>query len=297
VGRKSGSGSLTVRDLDGIDEFRQAVAFQESVWGRGFSERVPASLMKVTRRLGGVVASAFDPGGEMVGFVYGMTGPEDGRLIHWSDILAVKTGLRDRGVGRLLKRFQREQVLARGITLMRWTFDPLESRNAYLNLRHLGAVVREYAVDMYGVSDSPLHRGLGTDRYVVSWELDSPRVVSRITGEGAPKPEAFAALEEAFPVEPSAAGPAPGAVPTDAQVQELLRRSADAGGLRLPIPADIQSLRDRDPGIAGSWRRATRAVLDPALGQGWEVRELLPPGPESPPVSHTVLTPPSPHQR
>ena len=134
------------------------------MWGQGFSERVPASLMKVARRLGGVVASAFDSDGEMVGFVYGMTGPEHGRLIHWSDILAVKPGLRDQGVGRLLKRYQREQVLPRGVTLMRWTFDPLESRNAYLNLGHLGALVREYAVDMYGVSDSPLHRGLGTDR-------------------------------------------------------------------------------------------------------------------------------------
>ena len=269
------------------------MAFQESVWGEGFSERVPASLMKVARRLGGVVASAFDADGEMVGFVYGMTGPEDGRLIHWSDILAVKPGIRDRGVGRLLKRYQREQVLARGVTLMRWTFDPLESRNAYLNLGRLGAVVREYSVDMYGVSDSPLHRGLGTDRYVVSWELDSRRVEARLAGERPPTREAFSGLEEAFPVEDSSAGPVPGTVPTGREAQELFHRGVLAGGLRIPIPADIQSLRDRDPEAAGRWRRATRAVLHPALDQGWEVRELLPPDPTSPPVSYTVLAAPT----
>jgi predicted GNAT superfamily acetyltransferase len=269
------------------------VAFQESVWGRGFSERVPASLMKVTRRLGGVVAGAFAADASMVGFVYGMTGPEEGRLIHWSDILAVSPGMRDRGVGRLLKRYQRTRCLDRGVTLMRWTFDPLESRNAYLNLGRLGAVVREYAVDMYGESDSPLHRGLGTDRFVVSWELDTPRVESRIAGEAPPPPEDFAGLEAAFDVRSGAAGPEP-AGPVDGAVDPgLLDRSAGSQGLRLPIPSDIQSLRDRDPELAGRWRRATRAVLQPALRAGWEVRELLPPERAGPHVSHYVLVPPS----
>lgn len=270
------------------------MAFQESVWGKGFSERVPASLMKVTRRLGGVVAGAFDAHGEMVGFVYGMTGPESGRLIHWSDILAVDPGVRDRGVGRLLKRFQRDQVLGRGVSLMRWTFDPLESRNAYLNLGHLGAVVREYAVDMYGVSNSPLHRGLGTDRYVVSWELDSPRVEARLSGRRPPAREGFVGMEEAFPVAAGPAGPTPAQVLSRPEAADLLRRNLPGDGLRLPIPADIQTLRDRDPDLAGQWRRATRAVLAPALRNGWEVRELLPPVPGGPAVSHYVIAPPPP---
>jgi predicted GNAT superfamily acetyltransferase len=266
------------------------VDFQESIWGRGFSERVPASLMKVTRRLGGVVAGAFTPDGRMVGFVYGMTGPEAGRLIHWSDILAVSPESRDRGVGRLLKGYQRLRVLQEGVTLMRWTFDPLESRNAYLNLGHLGAVVREYAVDMYGNSDSPLHRGLGTDRFVVSWELDTPRVEARIAGQRPPSSRDFEGLQVAFPVHAGAAGPEPEASPGSG-VAGLLERGARSRGLRLPIPADIQSLRDRDPALAGRWRNATRAVLEPALRRGWVVRELLPPSPESLPVSHYVLEP------
>lgn len=279
--------------MNRIEEFKQAVAFQESVWGRGFSERVPASLMKVTRRLGGVVAGAFADDASMVGFVYGMTGPEEGRLIHWSDILAVSPGMRDRGVGRLLKRYQRTRCLGEGVTLMRWTFDPLESRNAYLNLGRLGAVVREYAVDMYGESNSPLHRGLGTDRFVVSWELDTPRVESRAGGEPPPTLEDFAGLDEAFAVRSGAAGPEPAGPVDEGPDPGLLDRWADSVGLRLPIPADIQSLRDRNPEAAGRWRRATRAVLEPALRGGWEVRELLPPAAGGPPVSYYVLVAPA----
>jgi predicted GNAT superfamily acetyltransferase len=290
VGDGPRSGDLVVRDLDGIDEFREAVGFQESIWGRGFSERVPASLMKVTRRLGGVVAGAFTPDGRMVGFVYGMTGPEEGRLIHWSDILAVSPEIRDRGIGRLLKGYQRRRVLQGGVTLMRWTFDPLESRNAYLNLGHLGALVREYAVDMYGDSDSPLHRGLGTDRFVVSWELDTSRVEARLAGERPPSSGDFQGLEVAFPVRPGAAGPEPG-LPVASEVSDLLDRASRSPGIRLPIPADIQGLRDRDPELAGRWRSATRAVLEPALRRGWVVRELLPPSPGALPVSYYVLAP------
>jgi predicted GNAT superfamily acetyltransferase len=151
-------------------------------------------------------------------------------------------------------------------------------------------VVREYAVDMYGNSDSPLHRGLGTDRFVVSWELDTPRVEARIAGQRPPSSRDFEGLELVFPVHAGASGPEPEAPPGSA-VAGLLERGARSRGLRLPIPADIQSLRDRDPALAGRWRNATRAVLEPALREGWVVRELLPPSPVSVPVSHYVLEP------
>ena len=282
---------LEIRDLDGFDEYRRAVAFQESIWGEGFSERVPASLMKVTRRIGGVVAGAFEADQEMVGFVYGMTGVAEGELIHWSDILAVRPGLRDRGLGRRLKAFQRDRVLSVGATRMHWTFDPLESRNAYLNLGRLGALVREYAVDMYGVSDSPLHRGLGTDRFVVTWELDTPRVEDRLGGAGPPGAESFAGLPVAFGVDVAAADPSPG-VPGPADLAALRVEGAAAGGLRVPVPADIQGLRDRAPELAARWRSVTRTVLSPLLGEGWEVRELVRDPARPSHLSHYVLVPP-----
>lgn len=263
---------VAVRHLRGLEEFVQAVEFQEATWGTGFSERVPKSLMRVTQRLGGVVAGAFDGAGGMIGFVYGMTGIEGGRAVHWSDILAVSPGVRDGGIGRRLKLFQREAVLEIGVTRMYWTFDPLESRNAYLNLARLGAVSREYVTDMYGQSNSQLHRGLGTDRFVVTWELDSPRVIERLAGGAPPTFGAFDSLPRAFDVELGSGGALPAPVPVEAPP---VVEGNEAGGFLVPIPSDIQELRDRDPQLAARWRTATRAALDPVVGDGWEVRELV----------------------
>jgi predicted GNAT superfamily acetyltransferase len=87
---------------------------------------------------------------------------------------------RNRGVGRLLKLFQRTEALSRGIRLVQWTFDPLELRNAHFNLNRLGAICRKYHPNLYGVTTSPLHRGLATDRLLAEWHLDSARVVAAI---------------------------------------------------------------------------------------------------------------------
>ena len=107
----------------------------------------------------------------------------------------VHADYRDRGVGRMLKLFQREEALARGIRLIEWTFDPLELRNAHFNLNRLGAICRRYRHDLYGVTTSPLHRGLATDRLVAEWHLDSPRVRLAIEGT-AKEPSAAAAVIE-----------------------------------------------------------------------------------------------------
>lgn len=258
---------VTIRPLDGLAELHEAVRLQDATWGAGFSERVPASLMKVTLRLSGVVSGAFDPDGRMVGFVYGMTGLEDGRPVHWSDMLAVAPEWRDHGLGRRLKLHQRERMLGLGVERILWTFDPLESRNARLNLVKLGAVCREYVTDMYGVSDSPLHRGLGTDRFVVTWELATQRVEQRLAGHAPePRPDAVRALPAAFEVEEGRHGPRPTGIPEG---------PPDEPVFRVAIPADVQSLKTADPEAAVTWRAATRAVLAPALGRGGEVRELV----------------------
>jgi len=263
---------LEIRPLESEADFRACVRLQEEIWGEGFSERVPLAILGVSTRLGGVASGAFDARGEMVAFVFGLTGIEMGRAVHWSDMLAVKPGYRDAGLGRALKLHQRELLLERGVRRMYWTFDPLESRNGRLNLSRLGGLGRQYAEDMYGGSDSPLHAGIGTDRLVVTWEMDSPRVVDRIAGvHRAPLLDELRDVPDAFPVSMEGEFPVPGEVlpPDPGYFGE--------GALLMAVPRDIQGLKARSMELAIAWRTATRAVLGPLLGSGdWEVSELLP---------------------
>src|SRR5207302_4181903 len=116
----------------------------------------------------------------LLGFVFGMTGVENGRLVHWSDMLAVRPELRDHGIGRRLKEFQRDTLLERGVGLVYWTYDPLVARNAHLNFNRLGVRLAEYVEDMYGITDSTLHGGVPTDRLIVAWPTHDAAIEERL---------------------------------------------------------------------------------------------------------------------
>jgi predicted GNAT superfamily acetyltransferase len=151
-------------------------------------------LFVVAANTGGQVLGAF-AGGELVGYTLAVAGWREGRPFLHSHHTGVHANYRDRGVGRMLKLFQREEALGREIRLIEWTFDPLELRNAHFNLNRLGAICRRYLPNFYGVTSSPLHRGLPTDRLVAEWHLDSARVVAAI-GDLVPEPgDAPAAIE------------------------------------------------------------------------------------------------------
>jgi predicted GNAT superfamily acetyltransferase len=160
---------------------------------------------------------------------------------------------------------------------MRWTFDPLQSRNAYVNLAKLGIVTREYVQDMYGETGSPLHRGVGTDRLVALWEMDSERVTRRLRG-GGPLPPVAApgALPRVIPVKVGESRPSPGRPLLELDDPELL----------LSIPADIDTIVAEDVALAVRWREATRMAFLHYLGRGYLATELIPDGR----VSHYLLT-------
>ena len=123
-----------------------------------------------------MAAGAFDDDDKMLGFVYGISGIKNGEPAHWSHMLAVRTQLRDRGIGTQLKKYQREILLELGITKMYWTFDPLVARNAHFNLNVLGVLIEEYVPDMYGDEGcGTMDDVIGTDRFVVRWDLDKSR--------------------------------------------------------------------------------------------------------------------------
>jgi predicted GNAT superfamily acetyltransferase len=168
------STDIRIRDLESEQDYAACVELQRETWGQTFTEAVPATMLRITQKLGGVAAGAFE-GDALVGFVFGLTGLKDGEVIHWSDMLAVRASHRNRGIGELLKRYQRQRLLGLGVNRMFWTFDPLDAKNAHINFNRLGVCAREYVVDMYGETASPLH-SFGTDRLIVIWELTSEGV-------------------------------------------------------------------------------------------------------------------------
>lgn len=190
---------IVIRSCQGHEELEACVQMQIATWGYDASDVIPRKAFLVMQKVGGQVIGAFDtalPGaapegdaGSLVGFAMSLPGVKTEKgiarpYLH-SHMLAVREEYRNRGLGAQLKLEQRREALARGIRLMEWTFDPLEIRNAHLNIHKLGAVVRRYCVDFYGVSSSRLQGGLPTDRLVAEWHLDSPRVNGPLAG-GAP---------------------------------------------------------------------------------------------------------------
>jgi predicted GNAT superfamily acetyltransferase len=192
---------IVFRTCSGFDELEACVRLQIETWGYDEADVIPRRAFLVGQKIGGQVIGAFDteiPGApaeggpeSLVGFALSLPGVKTGdgipRAYLHSHMLAVKEGYRNRGLGSKLKLEQRKEALSRGIRHMEWTFDPLEIKNAFLNIHKLGAVVCGYHVNFYGVSSSRLQGGLPTDRLLAEWELDSPRVLAILEGNGASK--------------------------------------------------------------------------------------------------------------
>jgi predicted GNAT superfamily acetyltransferase len=197
---------IAIRSCAGLEELGACVRLQVETWGYDEGDVIPRRAFLVAQKIGGQVIGAFDSeiagdraeneAESLVGFAFSLPGVKTGKgepraYLH-SHMLAVKEGYRNKGLGAELKREQRLEALSRGIRLMEWTFDPLEIKNAFLNIHRLGAVVREYRPDFYGLSSSRLQGGLPTDRLLAEWRLDSPRVAEFLEG----RPAAGHAIEE-----------------------------------------------------------------------------------------------------
>lgn len=248
--------SIEIRALATTRELEACVELQYETWGEGFSDAVPASILKVSQRVGGVAAGAFDEHGWLLGFVFGLTGVERGKIVHWSDMLAVRPEARNLGLGRRLKEHQREAVRELGASVIYWTYDPLIARNAHLNFNRLGVRLAEYVEDMYGITDSVLHGGVPTDRLVVAWPthqeeseqllLDSERALESADCQQAPI------------VTPQWIAGAAGAAILPHHV-------------RIEIPTDAETLLMTSPTEATSWRLRARSGLQWAVGSGYTI--------------------------
>jgi predicted GNAT superfamily acetyltransferase len=172
---------IVIRQCHELDEMRACVALQKEVWNFSDAELVPLRLFVVANNIGGQVIGAF-AGGQLVGFALALPGARGGHGYLHSHMLAVHQQYRNAGLGRRIKLFQREDALGRSFELIEWTFDPLEIKNAYLNIEKLGAIARRYNINQYGITSSPLQGGLPTDRLVAEWWLKSKRVVGVLAG-------------------------------------------------------------------------------------------------------------------
>jgi predicted GNAT superfamily acetyltransferase len=167
--------AIVIRKCHDLDEMRACVALQKEVWNFADIELVPLRMFVVAEKIGGQVIGAFEAN-ELVGFAFAIPAVRGGHSFLYSHMLAVRKQYRNSGLGRRLKISQRDDALGRGFELMEWTFDPLEIKNAYLNIEKLGAIVRRYIINQYGITSSPLQGGLPTDRLVAEWWLKSKRV-------------------------------------------------------------------------------------------------------------------------
>jgi predicted GNAT superfamily acetyltransferase len=252
------SDELTIRPLSTHADFDACVRLQRDTWGPAFNDAVPGSLLLVSQKLGGVAAGAFDAKGALVGFVFGMTGVENGHVVHWSDMLAVRPEVQNLGLGRRLKEYQRQAVARIGARTIYWTYDPLVARNAHLNFNVFGVRVVEYARDMYGdATGSDLHRGIGTDRLIVAWPVDDAELAKR-------KRETEAARESPNFTSAPVIGDAEHSDPrSDAALDGQL--------LRIAIPLDVSILQAADVKRASAWRVSTRAAFESALAAGYTI--------------------------
>ena len=218
------STDVVIRELDGVGELTRSEQFQIDVWGEG--ERPDnADIMLSLQHEGALVAGAF-AGDEMLGFLFGFPTATPG--LQHSHRLAVSPRARGLGLGARMKWFQRDWCLARGITRVRWTYDPLRAINAGLNIGVLGATAREYLVDYYGPMPG-INAGLPSDRVMALWHLDAPSVAARAAGQGGAAPE---------------------------------------GTERVEIPADFDALLASDPQAALAARLGLRERLQAAFAEG-----------------------------
>ena len=267
---------IIVRPLESIADFRAAEAVQREVWPGTDLDVVPLHMLTTVAHNGGLVLGAFHAE-RMVGFLLGFLGTDEGqmnrpalaRLKHCSHMMGVLPAYQGQHVGYQLKLAQRDFVSVQGVRLITWTYDPLESRNAHLNISKLGAVCHTYFDSVYGEMRDGLNAGLPSDRFQVDWWITSPRVKERMFGQRAPLVLESFTLAGATILNPTAASPAGLPRPADSW-----RTATDTLAL-IEIPPNFQEIKVKDMPLARAWRTQTRAMFKEAFAAGYWVTDFF----------------------
>lgn len=252
---------MDVRDFESFSDYEACARLQTEVWGFSPADAVPPLHLIAMHHFGGVLVGAFD-GDRMVGFVCGFSGWDRDHPYHHSHMLAVVPEYRGSGLGETLKWAQRDRVLAKGIELVNWTFDPLQAVNANLNINRLGAIVRKYRVNLYGESTSPLHGSLPTDRFEAEWLLNSERVAQARAGTF-PDLDSWASLPRANPAERDDAGFVRSPDEPDLEIDDEF--------FLVQIPESLNAIMAADVGLALDWRLKTRRLFQSYFERAYAV--------------------------
>jgi predicted GNAT superfamily acetyltransferase len=258
-------------------DFHACVEVQKQVWGMPDILVVPTHLLITAQKNGGLVLGAFNEEGRMVGYLFGFLGTTEPtsedqhvarRLKHCSHMTGVLPEYQAKGVGYLLKLRQRDHALSQGLDLVTWTYDPLESMNANLNLSKLGVISNTYVRDIYGQMTDGLNVGLATDRFHVDWWIRSQRVTERIE-KGAKKLSLDDVLEQgAKKVNEAIIGSGGQLRPVACDVAAATERVV------VEIPADFQAIKATDMSLAGEWRAHTREIFCRYFDAGYTLTEF-----------------------
>ena len=226
------SRSYRIEFLADIRRLRECLDIQRRVWEFSDLDLLPLRSLVVNGRIGGQVFGAIDVEDNLLGFLTAAPGYREGRIYLHSHMMGVLPQYRNLGIGRSLKLAQRQDALSRGIPTVEWTFDPLEIGNANFNIESLGVICRRYYVDTYGITSSPLHGNLPTDRLVAEWHLSSPRVAACIS-------------------------------------KRFFSRAASHEVVRLELPMNIQELKTADPALAARIQTDIRHRFLELFGRGY----------------------------
>jgi len=247
------------------EEFRYIEKIQRDAWGASDIDITPTHVCVAVGLANGCVYLAFD-GEKPIGFVWGFFGLENNGLYLHSHQLGVLREYQNRNVGYMLKLRQRDFALSHGIDLIKWTFDPLQSKNAYFNFNKLGVVCRRYIIDLYGEIRDNLNRGLPSDRMLVEWHINSPRVIKRIGGEKPPKYE-FLPINIPRINEVRYIGGVPHVISVDLDLNDRF--------LLVEIPSNYTELRARNFKLVLDWRITLRRIFTAYMNRGYIVVDLV----------------------
>ncbi|HEX7973946.1 MAG TPA: GNAT family N-acetyltransferase [Anaerolineales bacterium] len=301
----------TLRILETPQDMASVEEIQRLVWPGSEAEIIPSHLLLTAAHNGGLLVGAYEgaarpfqdeleliegsaeaPTTRLIGFVFGFPGfystPDGPRLKHCSHMLAVHPDYRDQGLGFALKRAQWQMVRRQGIDRITWTYDPLMSRNAFLNIARLGAVCNTYRRNEYGEMRDQLNAGLPTDRFQADWWIHSQRVNRRLSKKARQQLDLAhflaASVEIINPTRIGAKG-LPEPIRPSKEVEQALQEratetEAGKGGegdlmLLLEIPSDFQAVKTADPALGLEWRLHTRALFEDLFGQGYLVTDFV----------------------